>query len=98
MDAKLLYSILSNAWDSGVHDSPPRSYSGRFMYGARCIAVEVSEPADLIRIAFWAGQAYGEQLDAEQFLRNMRSDSLGLGMIYYWPDQAWDEQTMQERD
>lgn len=98
MDAQLLYSILSVAWDNGVHDSHPRSYSGRAMYGKRCIAVEVSEPADLVKIAFWAGQAYGEQLDGEDFLRGMRSDSLGLGMIYYWPEHEWNSDTMEEKD
>jgi hypothetical protein len=49
-----------------------------------------------MKLAFWAGQAYGERCDAEDMFRGMRSDSMGRGLVYYWPHMKWNSATMQE--
>lgn len=60
-----------------------RSYSGRGMYGKTCLAI-VGEGISLISL----GYALGEMdCDIDKYdLDNMRSDSMGLGMVYYWPN------------
>jgi hypothetical protein len=61
-----------------------RSYSGRFMYGKSCIGIALSRgesPTELGNLRF-AGPS--------------RQDSLGLGMIVYWPQHEWDAETMNE--
>ena len=60
-----------------------RSYSGRGMYGKTCLAI-VGEGINLISL----GYALGEMdRDIDKYdLDNMRSDSMGLGMVYYWPN------------
>lgn len=73
MDAKkLIRKIESTGRDA-------RSYSGRFMYGARCVSVALDR---------WD---IGRDLPK----KGSRLDSLGLGMIMYWPDAAWPEEEME---
>ena len=57
-----------------------RSYSGRFMYGARCVGVALDQ---------WD---IGRNLPA----KGRRMDSLGLGTIVYWPDATWPEEKDEE--
>lgn len=56
-------------------DLRPRSYSGRGMYGERCVGVSLD----------YLGQADGLPLSGS------RTDSLGLGIILYWPSAKWPE-------
>lgn len=58
------------------HD--PRSYSGRGMGGARCVAVDLDNLRDLWRLA----QAIPEAPAPE-------TDSMGMGIVAYWPRIAW---------
>lgn len=51
----------------------PRSYSGRGMYGAECVGVSLDSPGDL---------------DSEGLPRATQ-DSLGRGVILYWPGAKW---------
>jgi hypothetical protein len=52
-----------------------RSYSGRGMYGRRCVGVSLGRGD------------YGSALPEE----GQKRDSLGLGEIVYWPSVAWPE-------
>jgi hypothetical protein len=52
-----------------------RSYSGRGMFGKRCVGVS-TRPYD-----------YGSDLPNQ----GQRRDSLGLGEIIYWPSVPWPE-------
>lgn len=68
-----------------AHSGKLRSYSGRAMYGARCLGVTVGR---------WD---YEDAFKAAKRLRSRgaaRSDSMGLDVIIYFPDagapsQAW---------
>jgi len=60
----------------------PRSYSGRAMYGQRCIGVALDGQSALWHMA----QALGL---AECGISAPLTDSLGLGIIAYWPDERW---------
>lgn len=67
------------------HNGSLRSYSGRCMWGEKCLGVTVGR---------WD---YEEAFKAAKRLRSLgaaRSDSMGLDMIIYFPDagapsQAW---------
>lgn len=73
MDAKKLIRKIENTGRDA------RSYSGRFMYGKRCVGVAL-ERWDI-----------GRDLPK----KGHRLDSLGLGMIMYWPDATWPEEEME---
>lgn len=47
----------------------PRSYSGRFMYGKRCIGVNLDHIGDADGLP----------------LKGSAMDSMGMGIILYWP-------------
>lgn len=55
----------------------PRSYSGRGMCGAECVGVSVQATS--------TG-------DADALPRGNRTDSLGMGQIWYWPQCAWPQE------
>lgn len=61
----------------------PYAYSGRFMYGARCLGVNVESAADLVRLGTEAGP-----------LPEAAIDEMGKGLVAYWPELPWpdDEQ------
>lgn len=52
----------------------PRSCSGRGMYGKECVGVSVSARSEG---------------NADELPRGNKTDSLGLGQIWYWPQCAW---------
>lgn len=51
----------------------PRSYSGRGMFGKECVGVSIDRLDDLDGLP----------------LKGVRTDSLGLGLIAYWPHLTW---------
>jgi hypothetical protein len=66
-------------------DIQVRSYSGRAMYGAECVGVDINGFGEVGIIAcalFAAG--FDEEVVAV-FMKNMKWDSMGLGYIVYWP-------------
>lgn len=75
-----------------------RSYSGRGMYGKSCLGVEPYSMGDFIADVMSAlieeceteeGRESVARGCAEAF-RNMRTDSMGRGMIVYFPDVQFD--------
>lgn len=76
-----------------------RSYSGRGMYGKTNLATcELSEKK-LLKLAMEIGVDYvlddletGEDSYSEfsRVISNYRVDSIGLGIVIYWPDVPWD--------
>lgn len=77
----------------------PHSYSGRMMHGRRCVAVssQPSQPAFEIEIGadLMAECAEREDWDmatmVREAVRGTRSDSMGLGIVVYWPEVEWPE-------
>lgn len=77
-DANLEHIVLIDALESAGYE--PRPYSGRGMYGKDCVAV-----SGQFISPFKVGQDIGEGFGAP------REDSLGKGIVLYWPSYKWPE-------
>lgn len=85
-----------------------RSYSGRGMYGKSCLGFETSRGQSAVRAtAEIMGTLsdicqYEDDLEISDFVEmfgDVEEDSMGLGMIIYFPDISWDEEwTESEND
>lgn len=60
-------------------------YSGRFMYGAECIGFDLDNASDTMRLGA-ALFAVLDNEDAVGMMNDTRQDSMGLGIIVYFPD------------
>ena len=58
-----------------------RSYSGRGMYGKQCLGIDMESMADAVRFALMV-----EDEDLTVALSNPCFDSMGLGIIVYFPN------------
>lgn len=74
------------------------SYSGRCMYGARCVAIDVDRNEEPLLVVAEMAKAAAEDdddgvtLDAFVYaMQDVRTDALGLGAVVYWPNIAWPE-------
>lgn len=65
-----------------------RDYSGRGMYGRVCPAVSGPSPV-AVCAALAAGCATGEE--AAELIAGLKTDSMGMGVVLYWPGVEWDE-------
>jgi hypothetical protein len=69
----------------------PRSYSGRAMYGDRCVSITLDGDAELARL----GAQLAIECDEDErealldLLQNTRTDGMGRGIVAYWPRLAW---------
>lgn len=63
----------------------PRSYSGRAMFGERCVGIALDSDSELWRVA----QSLASR---DIFIGGPRTDSLGMGIIAYWPGVKWPEE------
>jgi hypothetical protein len=104
MDAITFAETLYNA---GYY---PRAYSGRGMYGARCVALTVTpdgsalRDSDLLLIGASFAAVFISDLmtddfggDAEEWLASASTDSLGRGIVVYWPGMVWNDEEMTGR-
>lgn len=73
-----------------------RSYSGRGMGGKECLGVTIRSPhglgefiSDVIQGLEFLGEETSDVADA---FRTMVTDSMGLGMIVYFPDVPFVEE------
>lgn len=70
-----------------------RSYSGRGMYGAECLGVEIDKDlggflGDLLDSALALSGPESVPVIVEA-LRGMKTDSMGLGLIVYFPEEPF---------
>jgi len=80
-----------------------RAYSGRGMYGKECLAFTADSEtsgfavaADLMEAALDAGEDFiAPVIEA---MRGIRTDSLGLGTVFYFPSVAVDGLRFEEDD
>ena len=93
MHAQDLYNALKEAYDIGLIESAPRSYSGRAMYGSHCIGIDLPDANDIFKVGFEVGQLFG---DKDVSIPRCRTDAMGLGIILYWPSMEWDFESMPE--
>ena len=82
--------IESIAWDFEIE---PTSYSGRGMFGKRCLGLPAGDMRQVARFLVALGQ---EDFDlAEALAGNLTTDSLGYGTIAYFPrvdaGHHWDD-------
>lgn len=92
MDAQRLYDLLHQAWHQGLLEAHPRSYSGRFMYSRRCIAIETSDNEGPLQIGF----ALGRLSEGCETVPTTYVDDLGRHQIVYWRHLDWNDETMEE--
>lgn len=69
-------------------DLEPQSYSGRGMYGRQCVSVQGPSQKDMISRIVMCGLA-PEQVG--HLIQMSHSDSMGLGVVVYWPSIEWIE-------
>lgn len=87
MEKHILQTILEDA------DLNVRSYSGRGMYGRKCLGVSCDSEsykdmmeAILDGVAQAASQDNWSVVDdVKEAMRNLQQDNLGMGTIVYWP-------------
>lgn len=61
-------------------DSSPDSYSGRGMYGQQCLGIDFDDMGEAFRFALLLGD------DLAGILARPSFDSMGLGIVAYWPN------------
>lgn len=92
------YEALEGAaYDAGLEpdDAIRQSYSGRAMYGRECVGLVHHGQGELIRFAL---ALVRQDENAEEWLPETRSDSMGLNQITYWPDVTIEHEEEDEDD
>lgn len=59
-----------------------QSYSGRCMFGAECVSVTIDGISDLWRLA-------GDLVQQGHDVPAPTTDSMGMGIVAYWPSVKW---------
>lgn len=67
----------------------PQSYSGRGMYGSKCVGVRLGRNSEFTEFGLGVKLALALGEDADDL--NPRTDSMGLGSIIYFPNVRWPE-------
>lgn len=80
LTADQLDTLENAAYDAG---GEIRSYSGRAMFGTTCLGLDVESITTLAR--FFVSLAANDLDLATRLTNNVRTDSMGMGMIAYWP-------------
>lgn len=64
-------------------------YSGRGMYGDKCFGIDFETNADMIAfVAAFSYRACQKGEDIPEWLRDVRTDDMGRGIVAYWPRVA----------
>ena len=83
---KLIEALEEGGWEV-------RSYSGRGMYGKRCVSVRDGQDGEKASAWEIAKHLFSEQYDGEfDRLPEPQQDQLGLGIVLYWPRYPWPEE------
>lgn len=61
----------------------PYPYSGRMMYGRRCVAVDLGSSGELFKLGYDLGVHGADEPGRPT------TDSMGLGIVAYWPSSEW---------
>lgn len=99
MATKLTPEQMDTLTDAvGMSGGEVRSYSGRGMYGAQCLAITVDSMTNdaefLMTLALDVADSDGDL--ARTLADGVRSDSLGRGTVYYWPGIEYDAEDEDE--
>jgi hypothetical protein len=76
--------VMGAIKDAGLE---PREYSGRGMWGKHCLGVDTTRDmvGDAVTIAVNLMEDGAEPRDVKNWGEGTRYDSMGRGMILYWP-------------
>lgn len=78
------------------------SYSGRGMYGKRCLAINIDRGKNLFELGGQVARRVDElSTDGEidfEWMSDARTDSLGKGVVLYFPEIPWDEEGDQNEE
>lgn len=79
-------------------DLEVRSYSGRFMYGKKCLAVDGDDALSIFGRLLATARQEDDETRRDQLLNALeeacgdcRTDQMGLGQVIYWPDISFGE-------
>lgn len=67
-----------------IDSEGPYAYSGRGMYNKQCVGINLNSHDELWKLALACGNANFNNLPAP------KTDSMGYGIVAYWPEIAWD--------
>lgn len=96
-------------WIDDTGELTAESYSGRAMYGARCVSVTIEQHENpygaIAAICLSAVASASDQDEAEDrmealsvMMTRTRSDNMGLGTVLYWPDKTWPKSADEHAD
>lgn len=89
-DPKRMVEILREACDDLDSGARVRRYSGRAMYGKQCVGVDTNTSGhDIVAAAMLVAETDAEREDLADLFRDTKTDSMGLGVIVYWPKAEW---------
>jgi hypothetical protein len=78
----------------------PGSYSGRGMYGARCLSVTCDNPCKtLLDVVEQFDVARSEEDSVSEFIYTLgtpRADCMGMSQVLYFPDIVWQDEALDE--
>jgi hypothetical protein len=96
MEKHAIYKLIESD-ESGVLREGARSYSGRCMYGRSCLGIDGDMSVIMANLLSTAmelaanGQLHSfDRAEISDAIGNMRTDSMGRGIIVYFPDIAFD--------
>lgn len=75
-------------------DYEVEAYSGRAMYGDEYISVNIDNDAELVKLGAKLMDHAIDMDCADELmivLRTTRTESLGRGLVVYWPSQKWED-------
>lgn len=75
-----------------------RTYSGRGMYGKSCAGITISDESSLIELGAAIVTTIEDEDLQESLIKNARLDSMGRGVIVYWPSIETDGDDEDEED
>lgn len=91
--AKLMFEVIE---EHDLDDINIRSYSGRCMFGKECLGLVCDDIGEVLNVIFLMTQKASAQSkeflleDMETMIQNTCQDSMGRGIIVYWPDVKHD--------
>lgn len=87
--AKLMFEVVK---EIDLECVSVRSYSGRCMFGKECLGLVCDNMGEVLNVIFLMTQKASAQTkeflleDMETMIQNTCQDSMGRGIIVYWPD------------
>ena len=67
----------------------PAPYSGRVMYGRRCVSFVAGPAAAATDVMADLGAESDDLAEYVATLRAVRMDEMGRDTVFHWPDVAW---------